>query len=385
MIVIPGKIPIFIHPFFWVLAALIGFLYGGFSLYGLLWIVIVFISVLFHEMGHAITARWFKQTPKISLVALGGLTSYEGKDLNFYQQFLIVLNGPIFGLLLFLGSFFILSANLFQNSYIIYFFTVMKVVNFFWSVANLVPVLPLDGGQLLRIVFEGIFGTKGFRIAVFLSMIFAIAIALTALVFYQYFIVVAIIFFLFAFQNFELFAKSRYITSSDRDSGNRKEILEGERALFDGNTQEAKKHFEKIREKEKDGVLHAVATQYLAMIYYQEKKRKEAYDLLLSIKEQLSGEGNLILHELSSEYENYSLVAELSQKSYQLSPTGEVALLNARAFAFLNNPKAAGGWLQTALELGKIDLDKILSEGVFKDMLKDPTFKEFLPKDVDEK
>ena len=53
------------------------------------------------------------------------------------------------------------------------------------------------------------------------------------------------------------------------------------------------------------------------------------------------------------------------------------------AFAHLNQPKPAGGWLQTALEFGKMDLAKILQENVFQNIMKDPAFKEFMPDDVD--
>ena len=54
MIVIPGRIPIAIHPFFWLLAAIIGWMNSG-SFFGMLvWIGIIFFSVLIHEFGHAL-------------------------------------------------------------------------------------------------------------------------------------------------------------------------------------------------------------------------------------------------------------------------------------------------------------------------------------------
>ena len=100
MIVIPGPIPVAIHPLFWLLATVIGWIYSQ-SLPGvLIWIGIIFFSVLIHEFGHALTAVAFRQRAQIQLVALGGLTSFEGPKLRFWQQFLITFNGPLFGFFL---------------------------------------------------------------------------------------------------------------------------------------------------------------------------------------------------------------------------------------------------------------------------------------------
>lgn len=98
MLYIPGRIPIIIHPAFWIFAAIIGYV-NSLSLLGtLVWVAVIFISVLFHEFGHALTAFCFKQKPRIELVALGGLTYHEGKRLKFSKQFLIVFNGPFLDL-----------------------------------------------------------------------------------------------------------------------------------------------------------------------------------------------------------------------------------------------------------------------------------------------
>src|SRR3990172_11840545 len=101
---IPGKIPIVIRPSFWLVAALIGFL-NSFSFVGtLVWIGVIFVSVIVHELGHALSALSFGLRPKIELVAFGGLTYHRGDQLAFWKQFLIVLFGPIFGFLLFVAA-----------------------------------------------------------------------------------------------------------------------------------------------------------------------------------------------------------------------------------------------------------------------------------------
>ena len=45
----------------------------------MIWVFVIFISILVHEFGHALTACYFGQKPRIELVAFGGLT-YPGKQ-----------------------------------------------------------------------------------------------------------------------------------------------------------------------------------------------------------------------------------------------------------------------------------------------------------------
>ena len=253
----------------------------------------------------------------------------------------------------------------------------MWKINLFWSVINLIPILPLDGGQLMRIVFEAIFGEKGFRVAIFLGMVLAFALGILSFIFLKGFWIAGMIFFLFAFQNFELFRKSRLISKSDRDEDTRQQITLAEKALIQGNKQEAKRHFINIRDKGQKGLIFSTATQYLALIEFEEGKKKEAYDLLLTIEDQLAAEAKLILHQLSFEFENFEQVAKLSQKCYQLLPTQKIALINARAFAHLKKSKPAGGWLQTAFEYGSINSSEVLEESVFQEIKDDPEFKAF--------
>jgi stage IV sporulation protein FB len=179
MITIPGLIPIRIHPFFWILAMLIGWINTfNFVLTGL-WVLVILGSVLIHEFGHALTALAFGQRAHIDLVALGGVTKRHGSKLKLWQEFIVVLNGPLAGFALGLLSY--LVYKIVPNhspDVFIYFLEIMIFVNLFWTVINLLPVQPLDGGHLLNILLEGIFGLKGLKISLFLSMMIAAAIAI---------------------------------------------------------------------------------------------------------------------------------------------------------------------------------------------------------------
>ena len=177
MILIPGRIPISIHPFFWVIAALIGWINSATLVGMFLWIGIVLVSVLVHELGHALTAIAFKQRARIQLIALGGLTSFEGPKLSFWKQFFITLNGPLFGFGLFLLATACLRFDLSLWPTLHSLLRAMQIANLFWTIINLLPVLPLDGGQLLRILLEASFGVKGFKMALLSGALLSMALA----------------------------------------------------------------------------------------------------------------------------------------------------------------------------------------------------------------
>ncbi len=371
-------IPIRIHPFFWLVAALIGWM-GAQSFAGMLiWMVVIVVSVLVHELGHAITAKLFGLNPQIQLIALGGVTSYEIKDVKFSKQFLITLNGPLFGLLLFGIATGLLYLQLFTHPLIIYTISVFQMINLFWTIVNLIPVLPLDGGQLLRIALEGIFGVRGFKMALFIGMLIALAISMFFLLMGRF--LIGAIFFLFAFQSFDAFRKSKHLSKEDRVQDHAQKLQEGEKAYLSGNAAQAEEIFKSVREKTHHGLVYAAATHYLAVIEYEKGQKDEAYELLLSVKEDLAEEALCLLHKLAFEHQNYSLVTELSTQCFQTAPSEDVALTNAKAFALQSQAKPAGGWLQTALKMGKQNLDTILKDGAFEQVKNDPNFLHFFKK-----
>lgn len=375
MLVFPGRIPIAIHPLFWLFAALIGWLNGG-SLIGMfIWIGIIFFSVLIHEFGHALTAVFFKQKANIQLVALGGLTSFEGPKLKFWQQFLITLNGPVFGFMIFVGATLLLKLDWTSWPVVHLILRWTQLANLFWAVVNLLPVMPLDGGQLLRIVLEAFFGIKGFRASLLVGSVIA-----TLIAFYFFLIqafLVGAFFFLFAFQSFDMWRKSRHATLDDREEDNKHLLIQAESALQLGEREQARKLLEEVLSKSSTGLLGVAAAQYLAFLDMKEGRHREAYDLLLPIKEQIADESLCLLHQLAAEFKNYPVVAELSADCFQTAPTQEMALRNARAFAFLKQPKHAGGWLQTAWQEGNFDLQAVLKEEVFASIKDLPEFREF--------
>src|SRR5262249_30239367 len=101
MITIPGKIPIRIHPLFWLLAILIGWISSNTPIGTALWVLVILISVIVHEYGHALTAIAFGQRARIDLIVTGGLTQRSGPVLKLWKEFFVILNGPLAGLALY--------------------------------------------------------------------------------------------------------------------------------------------------------------------------------------------------------------------------------------------------------------------------------------------
>ncbi len=375
MIRIPGRIPIIIHPAFWIVAALIGFV-NSFSFIGtLIWIFVILISVLIHELGHATTAVIFGLNPRIELVALGGLTYHRGDKLPFWKQFFIVLDGPLFGFFLFLAAAILLKFPALSEGMtgkIIYYF---YWVNLVWTILNLVPVMPLDGGQLLRIVLEGIFGLKGFKYALMIGTAIAGILSLVFFLFQNF--LIGALFFLFAFQSYDIWRATRNLSEKDRSEDLKGEFEKAEIDLQAGRKDQAAQEFEHIRSEAKKGMLYNLATQYLAFLKYDQGDIQKAYDLLKTLVGELSPEAICLLHRVAYEKKDYATVVQFGGSCFQTMPTAEVALRNAHAHAAQKDARAAVGWLETAFQEGLNHLNKVMQDQMFDPIRNDPHFQAF--------
>jgi stage IV sporulation protein FB len=371
-----GRIPISVYPTFWLFAALIGYLNSMSFIGTLIWVAIIFVSVLFHEFGHALTALMFGQTPRIELVALGGLTYHNGQKLPFWKQFFIVLDGPIFGFLLAILATILLQIPALAQGMTGSILSLTRIVNLFWTVVNLLPVMPLDGGQLLRIILEKIFGLKGFKYAILTSMIIAVAISL--FFFLTQAFLIGALFFLLAFQSYDTFRRTRHLSENDRDDTLREQLEKVEELMQTDNKEGALCLCQEIRAKAKKGMIYELATQYLAFLKYEKGDSKEAYELLRSIREELSGDALCVLHKVAFEQKDFPLVIELAGTCFQNWPTADTALRNAYAHAHLKQVVPTVGWLQTAINEGLSNRGDVLSSQIFDPFRDDPSFQALL-------
>ncbi len=372
---ISTPIPITIYPAYWIFTGILSLLLAGGDIVQIfIWMGIIFVSIIFHELGHALTAKIFGRTPRIELVAMGGLTYHDGDRLPFWKQFFITLNGPLFGLLLALITGFIHLHV--ANPLVKMIFLQMSFVNIFWTLINLVPVLPLDGGQLLRLGLEKWFDFKGLRYTFIVSGIFALLGSLAMFITQN--LLAGAIFFLFAFENWDNYRKSRNIRGIDQKEELKKILVEGEELFRDGRKEEALKVFESLRAATGEGMLYDAATQYTALILDDQGKGEAAYNLLKPLQERLDPPTLMLLHRLAFEHQDDSIVSSLGSAVFQSFPLPEVALRNAYTAARLRQPQGAIGWLTTAKQQGVDNLCEIIRESDFDPIRKDPAFQEFV-------
>ena len=222
-------IPVRIHPFFWVIALLLG--YG--SLTGpwdaMLWVMAVLISILVHELGHASVRRLQGYAPRITLYGFGGLTSHRpnqfGTRPSALSEILAIAAGPAAGLSLAAGAFAVYyfgihpSLDTSLGLYFRGFVLSMLAINVFWSIMNLIPVIPLDGGQIAREALVKAFPRRGLEFALMLSVIAALV---TVLSVYQIFVVYFrghppyFLMFLFGYMGFQNFMYLQSLNSGQR-------------------------------------------------------------------------------------------------------------------------------------------------------------------------
>ncbi|MBM3207479.1 MAG: stage IV sporulation protein FB [Chlamydiae bacterium] len=378
MIRIPGKIPVSINWSFWIVTGLIGYLYSRGVTGTLIWMAVIFISVLFHELGHALTALAFKLQPRIELVAMGGVTQYQAEKLSSYKRFLIVLNGPLFGFLLFLFAKTLLQNPNLATSSVGPVLLLLKYVNFFWTIVNLIPVLPLDGGQLLRVILEGCFGFKGLKYSFVCSSLIALFISLASFLFGQVFI--GALFFLFAFQSFDTWKKSKLLSEPDQNIEIKNALIEAEQLLQKGQKKEALCAFENVRIKSNTGVIYNLATQYQAFLEYDQGNILKTYELLKNIKNDLAPDASCLLHKAAFEEKDYTLVVEIGSECYKNIPTADIALRNAYAHAGLKQVDASIGWMETAIRDGLENVIEITSLPIFDSIRNETLFVNWIAK-----
>ncbi len=194
-----GTIPVRIDPAFFFTALIfnVGLLQTSARLLAV-WVGVVLLSVLAHELGHAGLGLAFGLRPQIELHGLGGTTSWAaGKSVSWGKRVAISLAGPAAGMVVG-GAVVALGATgafpqltwgelpgvtdallgrvegrtLGECA-----FLWLLWVNFGWGLLNLVPMLPLDGGNAMTSTLHALTGGRGERPARIVSL----AVALLAL------------------------------------------------------------------------------------------------------------------------------------------------------------------------------------------------------------
>jgi Zn-dependent protease len=190
-----GDIPVRVHPYFWLSTELLA------------WAAILLVSILVHELGHVLMGRYFGSRGHIILTGFCGLAVGSSNLPSRGQRIAVYLAGPAAGFLLaavvvaiswiynpgitlfLLGQ--LIHVLIVPERFgvgdipppiVIFIISNLMWVNIFWGLVNLLPIWPLDGGQVSREICETCRGRDGMLHSVQISFFTAVGFALLALV-----------------------------------------------------------------------------------------------------------------------------------------------------------------------------------------------------------
>ena len=204
------RIPIRIHLWFWLMALWLWTLNSDEGWAGLLiWVAVVFQGILMHELGHALVGRAFGRQPRIELVALGGLTWWEQREpMSPARSLVVSAAGPAVGI--FIGALALVLMDALRvpdPSLTRYAFRSLIFVNLGWGLLNLLPVLPLDGGNIVASLMELLAPSRGRLLACYVSFAVIGLLFAVTVTFKQY--PATILLFLLAFSTYQAFKAER--------------------------------------------------------------------------------------------------------------------------------------------------------------------------------
>ncbi|HEY9674000.1 MAG TPA: site-2 protease family protein [Waterburya sp.] len=155
-------IPFYIHPSWFLVLGLVTFdfgryllgftgLNGGLSLLlGFVAALLLFASVLAHELGHSFVAmQQGIEVKSINLFLFGGLAALEKESETPTQAFWVAIAGPVVSLVLF-ALFTVIGSSLTTFGIFAAIVNLLAYINLILALFNLIPGLPLDGGNVLK-------------------------------------------------------------------------------------------------------------------------------------------------------------------------------------------------------------------------------------------
>ncbi len=162
-----GAVPVRVHPFFWVSTIGLSFRPGIDLFDVMVWSVAAFVSILIHELGHAAAFRRLGFGSRVTLYGFGGLASPDVRDGREgpagRDNVFVSAAGPFAGfafaaivgvVVLRLGYRLPLlvwtlgSGPLVPSRALRVLVSDVLLINVVWGLVNLLPVHPLDGGQI---------------------------------------------------------------------------------------------------------------------------------------------------------------------------------------------------------------------------------------------
>ncbi|MGH4030718.1 site-2 protease family protein [Actinomycetota bacterium Odt1-20B] len=166
----PFGVPVYVAPSWFLVAALITWVFGGQLdrvlpelgsaryLVSLFFAVAFYASVLVHELAHTVAALRFKlPVRRIQLQFFGGVSEIEKESETPGREFVLAFVGPLLSLVL-AGVFYAGMRAVEPGTVPGVLLAGLMISNLIVAAFNLLPGLPLDGGRMLRAVVWKITG-----------------------------------------------------------------------------------------------------------------------------------------------------------------------------------------------------------------------------------
>lgn len=368
---LPGKIPLKIRPLFWLVAALLGWMWTQSMVGTVMAIGVIVVSILVHELGHAWVAQRWQQQVRIELAAFGGFTYRQGPRLRRWQEVLVTASGPMAGFCLALVAYG-MSAWISMPQWAVILLHFLGAINIFWTLVNLLPILPLDGGHLLSLFLEWLFGNRGTFYAVTVSCMLSVLISLVFFVVGWF--LAAALFVCFAFDNFQGWKVVRRLQEVDRSQPVQKMWVQIQHDLDAGHVHLAIENLEKLRQTIHTGLVVVKAGHLLIALYRKQGAEDQAYLLLQEMEPDLISEEREWLLDLALDRHHYPIVLSMASRCFAETGDATIAMKAALAAAALGRVTASLGWLDAVLREGRVELSALLARPEWDEIRHHPEF-----------
>jgi Zn-dependent protease len=375
-----GRLTVSTEPFFWLMAGFIGMSFGGGSPREILmWAAAVAFSVLIHELGHAAICLAFGSGADVTLHGMGGSTRpRDTKVFGTWRTAALNLAGCAAGAALAAAAFGVL-----------YVASVAKIalppearrltvglveINVWFSLFNLLPVMPMDGGKFVNGLLRARWGVNGERAGHAFGLTLGAAAALWFL--WRGSTYMTILTGAMAVGEGRSLKRSLDMTEADADESLRAELPRALELWERQRREEAVEVLKALREKTKAGLIYADATLQLAFWLYMMGRGDESYELFKGLPEgDLPSPARFAYADAARGRKDFETALRLGRTNFHDRPGAATAAAAALAAAGLGDARETVQWLKTAVrhglaknELRAKEFDAVRRSAEFKEL-----------------
>ena len=140
------------------------------------------------------------------------------------------------------------------------------------------PVYPLDGGQLMKVILESMIGHRALRVSALISVFIAIGISILA--FMSQSMLLGIVFSMLGFEAWQLFKSSEMLTEQDHDQGYQERFDLSKKHYEQGEIDLAIENLKSLRKDLSRGSVYLMSSELLAHIYYEQGEKAACLEIL---------------------------------------------------------------------------------------------------------